>query len=94
MVTEIQQKAIGLINQIEILKEQLKPLQKELDETIAQIPVGEMFQDETTKIVYRIATQKGTYIEFKHLIYQRTRKEGESKGSISIKEAEEKGFTL
>ena len=81
--------AIGLIQQIEMLKEQLKPLQKELDETIKEIPINEMFQDDETKIIYRIVPQTGTFVEFKPLIYQRTKKEGEAKGTISQKDAEE-----
>jgi hypothetical protein len=89
MPTAQQDKAIGLIQQIEALKEQLKPLQKELDATIKEIPANEMFQDEETKLVYRIVPQTGTYVEFKPLIYQRTRKEGEAKGTVSQKEAEE-----
>ena len=54
-----------------------------------------MFQDPETNIVYRIVPQTGTFVEFKPLIYQRTRKEGEAKGTISQKDAEEflKGAT-
>jgi len=96
MPTTHQVLAINLIQKIEALKEQLKPLQKELDATIKDIPTNEMFQDPETKLVYRIVPQTGIYVEFKPLIYQRTRKEGEAKGTISQKEAEEwmKGQSL
>ena len=70
MLTTQQTKAIKLINQIEALREQLKPLQKELDATIKDIPQNEMFQEEETKLIYRIVPQTGTFVEFKPLIYQ------------------------
>jgi hypothetical protein len=90
MPTAQQQKAIGLIQQIEALREQLKPLQKEFDETVKEgISLNDMFQDEETKIIYRIVPKTGTFVEFKPLEYQRTRKPGETKGTISQKDADE-----
>ena len=83
-----------LVNQIDLLKEQLKPLQKELDEYLETAALNRLFQDEKTKIVYRVVEQNGTWVEFKRRTYQRTRKVGEAKGSISIKEAKDAGFTL
>jgi hypothetical protein len=93
--TPSQQEAIGLIKQIEELKEQLKPLQEKLDLIMAtQIVPNALFQDPDTKLVYRVVPQEGTYVHFKPFIYQRTRKEGEAKGTVSEKEAKEDGFVL
>lgn len=94
MLTEQQQKFLELVKQIESLQEQIKPLSEELDTVLSQLTVGELFQDPETKLVYRAAKQDGVWVKYKPLIYQRTRKIGESKGSISVKEAKEAGFIL
>ncbi len=94
MLTEQQSKAIELIRQIETLQYQIKPLQEELETLFPQITIDEMFQDPETKLVYRIAKQEGVWIKYKPLVYQRTRKIGEAKGSISISDAKKAGFIL
>ena len=93
-MTEDQKRAVKLIDDYENLKSQMKSVQDELDKIIAKIPANEMFQDPDTKIVYRVVPQTGTFVQFKPLIYQRSRKMGEAKGTISKVEAEAAGFSL
>lgn len=55
--------------------------------------IGYAFQDEDGT-VYKTTTQDGRYVYFEPVTICRTRREGEKKGSLSLKEAADLGFTL
>jgi hypothetical protein len=59
-----------------------------------EIGEGTFFQDPNDMVVYKITKPKGTYVEFKEITYNRTKKLDEKKGSLSKKEAQEMGFDL
>ena len=93
-VKEIQQKIIAKANELEAAKETYKVLRAELDALLVQVPMNSLFQDPTTKLVYKVVVPKGTFIEYKTIDYVRTKKADEDKGSLSMKEAEAAGFTV
>jgi len=54
--------------------------------------IGAMFQDPRDGCVYKLTEPEGTYVHYQRYGYVRTRREGEKRGDLSIKEAEEAGF--
>lgn len=91
---ESQNKFLSLATEFEVLKEQYKKKQEELNSVMADLGIGAIFQDAETGLVFKIVKPSGTYVSFKEIDYVRTAKEGEKAGSLSKKEAEEKGFDL
>ena len=55
---------------------------------------GYMWQDSETKIVLEVASQDGHYVYNEPFVINRTRFEDEDKGTLSMKRAREKGFTV
>lgn len=65
---------------------------REAEQALAEAHgVGHAFQDEQG-IVYRVCVPKGTFVQFKSVGVERTRRPGEVKGDLSIVEAERLGF--
>lgn len=90
---DLQKRLVSLIEKKEALIEQLKALKPEMEMLMNEVGIGNYFQVDNT--VYKIEVPKGTYVEFKTIDYNRTRKEGEKGGNyLAKKEAEEKGFAL
>jgi hypothetical protein len=90
----LQQNFIELAKKREELAKQLKQLNQELAGIMKDLPLGEMFQDSADGVVYQIVVPSGTFIEYKNIDYIRTRREGETKGTLSMKEAQAAGFVL
>jgi hypothetical protein len=59
----------------------------------AENGVGTYFQDDDG-VVYLVDDKKGQWIDFTAFEVKRTRRAGEVKGSLSMKQAEEAGFTV
>lgn len=93
-MNELQTKFVALAKKAEELSKQSKQVRTELAEIMRQLPIGEMFQDSSDGVVYQTIYPSGTYVEFRNVDYIRTRREGEQKGSLSMKEAEAAGFIL
>lgn len=79
---------------IEDLKKQLKEANEALFTTLNELGVDTYHQDPVDGTVFKVVKPKGTYIEFKEIGYERTKKEGEERGTLSVKEATERGFKL
>jgi hypothetical protein len=90
----LQQKFLELAKKREELAKQMKLLNQDLASAMRDLALGEMFQDPADGVVYQIIIPSGTFIEYKNVDYIRTRREGEAKGSLSMKEAEAAGFVL
>jgi hypothetical protein len=88
------QQFITLAKKMEDLKRQLKEVQEPLQTVMAEIGLGSHFQDPTTGTVFEIVKPNGTFVSFKEFDYERTKLEGESKGSLSIKRAQELGYKI
>ena len=93
-MSDLNTRFFELANKIEELKEQRKALQDELNKTMADLKIGTMLQNPADGTVYLIEQPTGTFIEFKTIDYSRTKKNGESRGSLAAKTAEEAGFTV
>jgi hypothetical protein len=61
---------------------------------MSEIGLGSHFQDPTTGTVFDIVKPSCTFVSFKEFDYERTKLEGESKGSLSIKRAQELGYKI
>jgi hypothetical protein len=93
-MTDAQAKFLEISKRLETLREEVKALQPTLEELMIEIGVDTMFQDPSTMLVYQIEEPTGTYITFQKVSYKRTKKAGETKGSLSKTDAEAAGFTL
>jgi len=93
-MTDLQQKFLALAKKREELAKQLKLVNNELADTMRQMPLGEMFQDPADAVVYQVVVPGGIFVEYKNVDYIRTRRDGETKGSLSMKEANAAGFVF
>lgn len=89
-----QETFLELSKRFEKLKKELKELEPKLIEAMKEIGIGNHFQDSETKAVYEIIEPSGTFIAYKNISYNRTKLEGETKGTLSIKKAKELGYDL
>ena len=94
MLTDQQKQFIELTKQLEAIKEQRKEVGQKLEELASEIGVGSSFQDPEDKTVFEIVVPTGKYMYFDKIDYDRTRREGERSGSLSLKRAKELGFEL
>lgn len=91
---ELQNRFFDLANKYEKIKSELDSTRKELNETMETIGTGNYIQNPETLDVYKIEIPKGTFVEYRKIGYVRTAREGEVRGSLSKKEAQEAGFIL
>ena len=94
MLNDQQKRAIELTKQRENLKEQLKKSGEELELILTELGVGASFQDPTDNTVFEVIVPTGTFISFKSIDYNRTKREGERAGTLSVKRAKELGFDV
>jgi len=92
MLTELQTKIIELSKEREAMKKSLKASGEELEILLKEEGIGSSFQDPTDGIVFEIVTPKGAFISYSHIGYDRTKREGERSGTLSVKRAKELGF--
>ncbi len=93
-MTERQKRIVELTKQTEKLSKEQQALWGELNYLLEQEGQGTMFQDEEDGTVFRVTIPRGTYIEYKQIAYERTRRNGEKKGSLSLEDAKAAGFSL
>lgn len=93
-LSEEQKQVVKLSKQVESIKNELKELNSKLEESLAAVGVGKSFQDPEDGTVFEIVIPKGTFISFKTIDYERTRREGERNGSLSLTRAKELGFKV
>lgn len=77
----------------EVVKPALAELRDLKTAVVQETGLGTYFQDEEG-IVYHTASKSGTWVDFTPFEIQRTRRPGEAKGTLSLKEAKEAGFVL
>lgn len=78
-----------------VIKDFYERREELLAEIATEMQVGEMFQAEDGT-VFKIVEPEGKFVRFDRIGYVRTRRGdlGETRGSLSKKEAEASGFTL
>jgi hypothetical protein len=89
--------AIQRFIELERKKSEVKKFFDELksatEELAKEIGIGGFFQDDEG-IVYSIVEPEGRYVNYEKVSYVRTKRPGEVRGTLSVKEAEAKGFTV
>lgn len=78
--------------ELDLKKPEIKAYYEELEKVIAEvateIPLNGYFKaDDGT--VYKIVKPTGTFVTFKAVDFERTKREGETRGSLSMKEAKD-----
>lgn len=92
MLTDEQKKFIDVSKKVESLKNELKDLNVEVENLLTIIGVGKAFQDPEDGTVFEVVTPKGTFVSFKTVDYERTKRVGETRGTLSMARAKELGF--
>lgn len=92
-MTSAQQKFVELEKQKEEVKKFYEDLKGALEDVIKEIGVDAYFQDQDG-VVYKTIVPEGKWVQFETHSYIRTRREHEKRGDLSLKEAEEAGFTV
>lgn len=94
MLTDEQKTFIEVSKKYETLKNELKETGKKLEELLQEIGEGSSFQDPTDNTVFEVVVPDGRFISYPKISYNRTKREGERAGSLSVKKAKELGFEL
>jgi hypothetical protein len=92
-MTEAMKRLIELDKKKAEIKKFYEDMAEAVKAVAIEIGVDKYFQDEEGT-VYKIVTPKGKYVHFEPLDYVRTKRADEKRGELSVKEAEEAGFTL
>jgi hypothetical protein len=92
-LTETQKKFVELDRRKAEYKLFLEEYKAATEALISEMGVGKLFQDEAG-VVYQTAECDGRFVYFDRFTVNRTRREGEAKGSLSMKAAREAGFTV
>jgi hypothetical protein len=92
-MTEVQKAFVALEKKKEEVKKYFEDLQKALEAVKLEIGIDGMFQDEQGT-VYKVVIPEGRFVAFDKIGYERTRRQGERAGSLSLKEAQSRGFMV
>jgi len=93
-LTPAMQKLVDLDKKKAEIKQYFEELQAALEAVSAEVNVGGMFQDPSDGTVFKITEPDGKFVKFEKLGYDRTKREGEARGTLSVKEAKEAGFDV
>lgn len=93
-VTPEIQRFIELDQRKEEVKKYFEELAKATKAVVDQIGINSYFQDPVSRTVYKIVVPQGRFVNYEPYSYLRTKKEGETRGTLSMKEAKENGFEV
>lgn len=92
-MTELQKKFIELDKKKKEYKEFIEEYSNTVNALVEELGVGVFFQDEEGT-VYETVVPEGRFVHYEKFSVDRTRREGEAKGSLSMKRAREAGFIV
>ena len=92
-MSEVYSKFLTLSKKYESLKAELDTVREQMTTELIKIGVGTYFQDPETMAVFKVVIPKGKFVYYENISYERTALEGETRGTLSKKEANEKGFS-
>lgn len=92
-MTDAQKKFVELEKKKEEVKKYFDDLKAATEAVAAEIGMNGYFQDEAG-IVYKIVKPAGRFVSYEDISYNRTRRPGEKKGDLSMKEAREAGYKV
>jgi len=84
---------VNLSLQKEKLRKEMEELNKNLEDSLRNLGMGHIFQAEDGT-VFRVSKPAGTFISFRDIDYDRTRREGEKSGSMSLTDARAAGYEV
>lgn len=93
-MNEDQAKVLELSKIYEKMKAELDTVREDLTLALSRLELNSYFQDPVTMAVLKVVKPKGVFCSFRDVDYHRTALEGERQGSLSKKEAQEKGFSV
>jgi len=76
------------------IKRYFEELNEALEAVVAEAGVGTYFQDPSDGTVFKLLVPEGKFVHFERFGYHRTKRGDEKRGDLSMKEAQEAGFTL
>lgn len=92
-MTEAQKRFVELEKKKDEVRKFYEDLESALFDLVSEQGLNSFFQDEAGT-VYKIVECEGKYIKFDKYGYNRTKRPGEERGSLSMKEARERGFKV
>lgn len=82
---------------LDLRKKEIDAYYEELEKALAavaeEVGIGSYFQSDDGT-VFKIVKPTGTYVSFRDIGYNRTKRDGEERGSLSVKEAQAAGFSV
>ncbi len=90
-MTDAQKRFVELEKRKTEWKTYLDELTEATQAVADEVGIGNYFQDEEAT-VYKVVVPQGKWVVFPTIGYLRTKREGEERGTLSIKEAREQGF--
>lgn len=92
-MTDKQKRFIELERRKDEIKKYYEDLETALTELVAEQGINSYFQDDQG-IVYKLIECEGRWVKFDKFGYTRTKRAGEERGTLSAKEARERGFAI
>ena len=92
-MTENQKRFVELERRKDEIKRHYEDFEVALENLIKEQGLNSYFQDEAGT-VYKVVEAEGKYVKFDKYSYNRTKRPGEERGSLSVKEARERGFKV
>lgn len=92
-MTEAQRRFVDLEKKKEEIKNYFEQLKLATEEVAKEVGVNGYFQD-NEGTVYKVVIPEGKFVTFEKISYVRTRRLHEKRGDLSIKEAEEAGYSV
>jgi hypothetical protein len=92
-MTPAQQRLVDLDKKKEEYKKYIEELQEATAAVASEIGINGYFQDHEGT-VYKAVVPDGKFVYFEKISYVRTKRAGEERGSLSVKEAKEAGFNI
>lgn len=75
-------------------KKYIEELKLATEELVKEIGVGTYFQDPSDGTVFKLTIPEGKFVYFDKYSFVRTKRTGEKRGDLSMKEAKEQGFSV
>ena len=92
-MTDKQKRFVELERRKDEIKKFYEDFEKATTELIGEQGLNSFFQDEQGT-VYKLVELDGRYVTFDRFGYIRTKRPGEDRGTLSMKEAKEHGFQV
>lgn len=92
-LTDLHRKLIELDRMKANIKKFFDDYKSTTEALVKEFGIGHSFQDEEG-IVYQLAEQEGKYVSFDRYTVERTKRPGEERGTLSVKKAQEMGYTV